>query len=87
MRHSWFNAKISPHAKLAALWFVSFLLLSFFAAQDGFRIEITAEPSHHLAFENQYVRVFKVEVAPHATTLMHRHRYDYIFVVLGPPRW
>ncbi len=30
-------------------------------------------------------RVFKVEVAPHAATLMHRHRHDYIFVTLGRP--
>ena len=46
-------------------------------------VEITAEPSHHLAFQNSYVRVFQVEVAPHGTTLLHRHRHDYIFVTLG----
>jgi quercetin dioxygenase-like cupin family protein len=46
-------------------------------------VEITSEPSHHLAFENSYVRVFAVEAAPHAATLMHRHRHDYIFVTLG----
>jgi quercetin dioxygenase-like cupin family protein len=46
-------------------------------------VEITAEPSHHLALENAYVRVFKVEVAPHAATLLHRHRHDYMFVTLG----
>jgi len=46
-------------------------------------VEITAEPSHHLAVENEYVRVFQVEVAPHAATLMHRHRHDYFFVTLG----
>jgi quercetin dioxygenase-like cupin family protein len=32
---------------------------------------------------NESVRVFKVEVAPHNSTLMHRHRHDYIFVTLG----
>jgi len=47
-------------------------------------VEITAEPSHHLALQNRYVRVFDVEVAPHGATLMHRHRHDYIFVSLGP---
>lgn len=46
-------------------------------------VEITAEPSHHLAIENAYVRAFKVSVAPHAATLMHRHRHDYVFVTLG----
>jgi quercetin dioxygenase-like cupin family protein len=46
-------------------------------------VEITAEPSHHLAFQNSYVRVFQVEAAPHSSTLLHRHRHDYIFVTLG----
>ena len=46
-------------------------------------VEITAEPSHHLAVENEYVRAFKVEVAPHGQTLLHRHRHDYVFVTLG----
>ncbi len=46
-------------------------------------VEITSEPSHHLAIENSYVRVFKVEVAPHASTMMHWHRHDYAFVTLG----
>ena len=49
-------------------------------------VEITSEPSHHLALENEFVRVFKVEVAPHAATLMHRHRHDYLFVTLGDSR-
>jgi quercetin dioxygenase-like cupin family protein len=47
-------------------------------------VEITSEPSHHLVLQNQYVRVFQVEVAPRASTLMHRHRHDYVFVTLGP---
>ena len=46
-------------------------------------VEITGEPSHHLAIENEHVRVFQVEVAPHSATLMHRHRHDYFFVTLG----
>lgn len=47
-------------------------------------VEITAEPSHHLVLQNRYVRVFSVEIAPHTTSLIHRHRHDYIFVSLGP---
>src|SRR5438309_1264471 len=46
-------------------------------------VPITKEPSHHLVFENEYVRVFKVEVAPHAETLYHKHDVDYVFVTLG----
>jgi len=46
-------------------------------------VEITSEPSHHLAIDNEHVRVFQVEVVPHAATLRHRHRHDYLFVTLG----
>jgi len=46
-------------------------------------VELTAEPAHHLAIENDRVRVFQVEVAPHASTLLHRHGHDYLFVTLG----
>jgi len=60
------------------------LLLAVSAAATPAEVEITAEPSHHLALQNEYVRVFQVELAPHAATLLHRHRHDYVFVSLGP---
>jgi quercetin dioxygenase-like cupin family protein len=61
-----------------------FLLIALLAAYAAApEVEITAEPSHHLALDNEYLRVFKVEVAPHTATLMHRHRHDYVFVTLG----
>lgn len=65
--------------------FASFLLLLTFtlAAQTAGEVEITAEPTHHLALQNRYVRVFQVEVAPHTATLMHWHRHDYVFVTIG----
>ena len=61
------------------------LLLPFVAAQTQTtaEVEITAEPEHHLVLENEFVRVFKVEVPPGAVTLLHRHRHDYVFVTLG----
>src|SRR5437762_8745721 len=46
-------------------------------------VPLDREPSHHLALQNEYVRVFKVEVAPHSSTLLHQHDRDYIFVTLG----
>jgi len=52
-------------------------------AQHQQSVEITSEPNHHLVFENEYVRVFDVTVAPRATTLVHRHNHDYLFVTLG----
>jgi quercetin dioxygenase-like cupin family protein len=59
------------------------LLATATLAQQQQAVEITSEPSHHLVFENEYVRVFDVTVAPKATTLIHRHGYDYLFVTLG----
>jgi quercetin dioxygenase-like cupin family protein len=61
------------------------LLSTLVAAQSTApgEVEITSEPAHHLFLENEYVRVFKVEVAPRGQTLMHRHRHDYVFVTLG----
>jgi quercetin dioxygenase-like cupin family protein len=46
-------------------------------------VAITAEPSHHLVLENDQVRVFRFDLAPHASTLLHRHGHDYVFVTLG----
>jgi quercetin dioxygenase-like cupin family protein len=53
-------------------------------AQNASEVELTAEPHHHLALENAYVRVFQIEVAPHDATLMHTHHHDYVYVTLGP---
>lgn len=46
-------------------------------------VTMDGEPHHHLAFQNQYVRAFKVEVPPHSSTLLHQHARDYVFVTLG----
>lgn len=59
------------------------LLIPFVAAQTSTEVAITAEPSHHIVLDNEDVRVFKVEVAPHTATLMHRHKHDYIAVTIG----
>jgi quercetin dioxygenase-like cupin family protein len=64
----------------AFLLIISFSVLLCAQAPE---VEITAEPHHHLVLQNPFVRVFKVEVAPHAETLMHHHRHDYVFVTLG----
>jgi quercetin dioxygenase-like cupin family protein len=53
---------------------------AFLAARD---VEITAEPHHKLVLANDQVRVFNVDVPPHSETLMHWHRHDYIYVVVG----
>jgi len=62
-----------------------FILLSaaLLSAQVGTEVEITNEPHHHLTFENQYLRVFNVQVDPNTQTETHRHRHDYISITLG----
>lgn len=63
---------------------VLFLFLTaFVTAQSAQEVEITAEPHHQLVLANDQVRVFNVDVPPHSETLMHWHRHDYIYVVLG----
>lgn len=54
------------------------------SAQTSHEVEITNEAHHHQVLENDFVRVFKVEVGPHDATLMHRHRHDYLYISLGP---
>lgn len=70
--------------KFRAVALSFFMLLAAAALSAPQAVEITAEPDHHLALENKYVRVFQVEVPPHAATLQHHHAHDYIFVTLGP---
>ena len=53
------------------------------AQQSPAEVPVENEPHHHLVFENEYVRVFKVEVAPHEATLVHRHKRDYVVVTIG----
>ena len=65
------------------LLLITLLLSTVLGAQSVPEVEITNEAHHHLALENEYVRVFQVEVPPHDATLMHRHRHDYLFVTLG----
>ena len=41
------------------------------------------EPHHHVAFEDSVLRVLRVRVAGHDTTLLHEHDADYFWVALG----
>ncbi len=45
---------------------------------------VPGEPHHHLKIENEYVRVYYVQVPPHEDTQLHQHDHDYIYVSLGP---
>lgn len=47
-------------------------------------VPVDHEPHHHLVLQNQYARVYRVEVPPHQSTLVHHHAQNYLAVVLGP---
>jgi hypothetical protein len=53
-------------------------------AQAPAAVPIPKEPHHHLVFENEYVRVFRVGVPAHESTLLHQHDVPYLYVSLGP---
>lgn len=67
--------------KLIASAVLSLLAVLPIAAQAP--VPVANEPRHHLKFENQYVRVFDVQVPPGDTTLFHIHSNDYLFVSIG----
>jgi quercetin dioxygenase-like cupin family protein len=61
------------------------LLLTFsLSAQAPTAVPIPQEPHHHLVLENEYVRVFRVTVPAHESTLLHQHDVPYLYVALGP---
>jgi hypothetical protein len=45
-------------------------------------VPITSEPVHRLVFQNEYTRVFYVEVLIGKQTLLHEHKNDYVFVTI-----
>jgi quercetin dioxygenase-like cupin family protein len=59
------------------------LFTTVFALAQPAAVDITAEPHHHVVLQNQYVRVFKVELVPNDQIQMHRHDHDYVFVTVG----
>jgi hypothetical protein len=42
------------------------------------------EPHHHLVYEDSVIRVLRVRVPAHDTTLLHEHDPDYFWISLGP---
>jgi quercetin dioxygenase-like cupin family protein len=68
--------------KIASL-VLAFISFCFAQQTPPTEVPVENEPHHHLVFENEYVRVFKVEVPPHQETLVHRHKRDYVVVTIG----
>lgn len=69
--------------QLPALFVWNCLILFAARAQTPPVIPLSYEPHHHLAFHNQYVSVYQVEVAPHESVILHRHEFDAVSVMLS----
>jgi quercetin dioxygenase-like cupin family protein len=59
------------------------LMLAGTAQVANHPVPIDQEPDHHFVLDNEYTRVFSVEVPVGQQTLMHEHKNDYIFVCIG----
>lgn len=66
---------------ILVLWVCIFLPAAHSQTPDV--IPLSSEPHHHLALHNEYVNLYKVEVAPHDTVILHRHAFDAISVMLS----
>ena len=53
------------------------------SGQEPEVLPLEAEPHHHLALKNEYVKVYQVEVAPHDAVKLHRHDADAISLSLS----
>jgi len=63
---------------------VALLFSASLPAQGPTAVPIPQEPHHRLVLENDYVRVFRVSVPAHESTLLHQHDVPYLYVALGP---
>jgi hypothetical protein len=52
-------------------------------AQDPAVITMDQEPHHHLVLQNDYVKVFSVEVSPGDSIVLHRHDQDTVAIAIG----
>src|ERR1700676_5556762 len=70
--------------KTYSAWFTTLcLLLLPLMTQTPSVITMDQEPHHHLALHNDYVKVFKVEVSPGDSIVVHSHDQDTVAIAVG----
>ena len=66
------------------MWlFVALLLPIAVAGQAPAMITMDQEPHHHLALQNEYVKVFMVAIDPGDAIKMHSHDHDTVAIAIG----
>lgn len=66
---------IKKYFLIFSLWMLS----KFSFAQ----LPVREEPRHHVALQNQYLRLLDVRIVPHDTTFFHVHEIPSLFLVLS----
>src|SRR4051812_29287137 len=54
-----------------------------FASSVAAQVIAMREPHHHRVFEDATMRVLRVHVPAHDTTMLHQHDPDYFWISLG----
>ena len=63
--------------------FTQFIVICFLTSQGQSYVHVRNEPRHHNVFENDFVRVLDVYLAPGDTTLYHLHETPSVFIILS----
>ena len=58
-----------------------FFIVVFSSLSTTAQVAVRNEPRHHNVFENDYVRILDVFLAPHDTTQFHVHNTPSVFVI------
>ena len=69
-------------ARVVTLALLSLYSCSVFA-QDVSVITMDQEPHHHLVLQNEFVKVFNVEVSPGDLIVLHRHDQNTVAIAIG----
>ena len=46
-------------------------------------VPVANEPHHHRVYSDERLRVFRVEVPAHSSTMVHEHAVDYFWIAVG----
>src|SRR5580658_4364307 len=69
--------------KTRRVWLTALLLLPMAVMAQLPPITMDQEPHHQLVTVNNFVKVFKVDLASRDALSMHRHDYDDVSIALG----